>query len=270
MKRAPVRRVRAGKPLARAVIAGLAALEVRGDGLAVRTALAATRLVRWEDVQRVELIGQTTDGATITRWRADRDTAFHVVIHTREGRISVHRWMIGVDALLDALSRAGVLDRADPTVPELFQPERPIARAITGATRVMSAIETASMTAGLAIGTFIAALVLVDGRIRIVDGLLIDALLVALLALGGFFAVLAGIRALRARRFGAERSELPLRPRDAVALYGEMIGAGPLLYFGTSLLAGEGATRLSVAVLVAGVLLASFAARDLRRLAREP
>jgi len=236
-------------------------IDLREDGLVVQSAFGPSRTVRWDDIQRVELIAQASDGNTITRWRAEhRHVAFHVVIHAKGGRVNVNRWMNGVDDLLDALDRANVLER-EKAAP-VFRPEEPVTRAVSAASKGLDVVQTTFVGVAVFGLTWVAAFVFAGNA-----G---DATLLALAPIAVFAGLLRIVRVVRARRFGPTHARVPLSMKDAVYLYGTVLGAGPLTYYGVKLAGTEGMTSVSGFCLVVGLLFCWFVIRDVRALLRDP
>jgi hypothetical protein len=207
------------------------------DGI-VETSLRGTRRVPWKDVTKVEFVAQARDGDAIRRWASSPEEAFHVVVHTRRGRVSVHRWMANVDALVASLQRdhespyrvAAVppADRDDPSVKSVLAPS-PLHTVVQRAGDGLALVQAAVVALPLSClgGLMVAILV----PVRITGSPWIDGVLLALvpwaLALAGY----KWIERVRRARFGAERAKPPIGAKDvlltvAAAISGPFVLAG--------------------------------------------
>jgi len=95
-----------------AIVVQVAAARYRLDadtsGLIERT-LFGTRTFTWREIERVDSLAQRDEGGKIVRWSAPPEEAFHLTLHARRGRVSVNRWMTGIDDLIALLRQVGAL-----------------------------------------------------------------------------------------------------------------------------------------------------------------
>ena len=233
------------------------------EGLWVRSP-GGSRRVRWEEIERVEMIAQwQEDGAIVRRATTDPAAAYHVALMLRGGgRIDLNRAMDGIDGLLEALGRKGALVLDDTIM------RAAVASAAYAVARGASAAERGAKMAKVALGaavlTFIVSLRLASTRSFALTGnIFVDMAAVAALLLGAFGSAVALARALRARRFGSPSREGEPGAGDLVLSYAAALG-GPLLWiwFVPRLLTGSDEGRPIDAILVLmGLLLASVPLR---------
>jgi hypothetical protein len=162
-------------------------LSIDADGLIERSLLGERRLP-FNEIRKVEGIGRHTDGTRVTRWAASPDEAFHLVIHGVDRRISLHRWMSGVDELLAALRVAGALERDDPSVVPAFRPS-PLNDELNRAYDLAANVKLLLVTG---VTSWIGALVLVAKTgLQLSGNLLVDISVVALVPVAGVLVALA-------------------------------------------------------------------------------
>jgi hypothetical protein len=238
-------------------------VEAGPDGLAEKT-LGGTKRFAWEDVQRVECIAQSS---ATDRWAAPPEEAFHVVVHTRAGRVAVHRWMLGVDDYVQVLDVHGAFARRDARVEPLTSPRR--------SHRVLAAAQAGMDVGGAIVAvsllSWIAGLVAVIGmHARISDNVALDATLVGALPWSASFVVYRAVSAVRARRFGQEYARPPIGLRDGVMTLGAAI-AGPLLFigFGQRAIASHASDWVDLVFLAVGGWFVWIPIGAVRKLVRE-
>jgi hypothetical protein len=162
-------------------------LTIDADGLIERSLLGEWRLP-FSEIRKVEGIAQKREGGGVTRWAASTDEAFHLVIHGVDRRISVHRWMTGVDELLAALRIAGALERDDPSVMPAFRPS-PLNAELNRASDLAASVK---LIVVIGVASWIGALVLVAKTgLQLSGNLLVDISLVALVPVAVVLVALA-------------------------------------------------------------------------------
>jgi hypothetical protein len=196
------------------------------QGLSVRS-LLRRRQVAWQDVQKVEFIGQTRVSGEIVRWASTPQEAFHVVIHARGQRFSLHRWMTGIDDLVVLLAAVAVIDRDDPDIASAFEPTA----ASWTLRRAHDGLELLYLVGlGLPISWLLGVMVVVVNDLRLSGNPWLDGTVVALLPWGLAFGVYALVRRVRAARFGPEQARPPIGVKDAILTVGAAVGGPALLW----------------------------------------
>lgn len=212
-------------------------VEVGPAGISERF-LWGKRLVAWDDVQKVEAIAQATDGAKIHRWSAEPEAAFHIIIHTRKGRVSVHRWMTGVDDFVEALrvARGGSpyrqektrpIDRDDPRVKPALQPS-PVNAALARAYDAMVLVKAIVLV--LPLSWLGGVMVAISTGLHVSGSPFVDGTLLAALPWALGFGVYKWVERVRRKRFGPERARPPLGAKDAILTMAAAMGGPVLLY----------------------------------------
>jgi hypothetical protein len=201
--------------------------------------LWGSRLVPWNDVQRVEAIAQATEGGKIHRWAAEPDAAFHIIVHTRRGRISVHRWMTGVDAFIEALRerRGGAayrdmetapIERRDPSVQPVLRPS-PLGAALN---QVHDGLVLFKLVVFFVPLTWLVGiLIVISTHLDVSGNPLVDGMLVAALPWALGFGVYLWVERARRERFGPEYARPPLGAKDLILTMAAAM-AGPVLLVG--------------------------------------
>jgi hypothetical protein len=205
----------------------------------VEQRLWGTRRTAWNDVLKVEGIAQESRGGAIYRAPAAAEDAFHLVLHTRQGRINVNRWMDGIDPLVEVLrarpdgasyraNPVAPLDRDDPSVKPVLAPS-PARDAIVRATDALLLVKVVVLVLPLSwIAGLIAALEL---HFSATGNPLVDATLLALVPWGLGYLAYVWVEAARRRRFGAAHAKPALGARDAILTMAAAMG-GPMLVAG--------------------------------------
>jgi hypothetical protein len=255
-----------------------ATYRVRADADGItETSFFGRRAVSYGDVQRVEFIAQRGNGRQIARWASGPGDAFHVIVHSKRGRISVHRWMDDVDDFIAALQR----DRGGSTYRDRREPpaERrdPQARSVLESTPLHRGLQKAHEGVRLAAAILLILPLGWTGGVMLVatyglqfsGSMWIDGTLVSLVPWVVAYAGYAGIVSVRRRRFGPERAKPPLTLLDFVLTVAAAVG-GPLLVWGFVPHAVGPAREWTDGVLVGlGVLLCWFPVREVRKALRE-
>jgi hypothetical protein len=197
----------------------------------VETSLRGTRRIPWRDVTKVEFVAQARDGDKIVRWAASPEEAFHVIVHTRQGRVAVHRWMKDVDDLVAALRRdreamyreaaTPAVARDDPTVRSVLAPS-PLNAAVNRAHDGLALLRAVLVALPLSWLTGLAAVIAT--RASITGSLWIDATLAALVPWALAFAGYTWIVRVRRERFGADRAKPQLGAKDFVLTVAAAMG----------------------------------------------
>jgi len=233
--------------------------------------------VSWNDVLQIDAIGQAATSAGIQRWSSSVEEAFHLVVHTRQGRISVHRWMTGVDDFIEVLRVArsevayretdqAVLERTDATVRPAFVDDhrsRTITR-VAGGVALARALFLAVVLTWL-VGIFAAALT----GFRLVDNPFVDGTLLAMLPWALGWLVYKLVARARATRFGAHLARPPLGATDLLLTLAASIGGPISLWLGVSMLR-ERLDGYGAFVLILGVGMCWFPIAQTRKQLREP
>ncbi|UQA60777.1 hypothetical protein [Polyangium aurulentum] len=243
--------------------ASLFRITAEEEGLWVRS-LRGGRRVRWEEIERVELIAQWQENGAIVRVATtDPAAAYHVVLMLRGGdRINLNRAMDGIDGLLAALGQKGALVLDDSILRAAVASDAyAVARGVAAVGR---GAKMAKVALGAVLLTFIVSLGLASTRAFALTGnLFVDMGAVAALLLGAFAGAVALARALRARRFGSPSREGEPGAGDLVMIYAAALG-GPLLliWFVPRVVAGADEGRhIDVILVLMGLLLASVPLR---------
>ena len=192
------------------------------------------RHVAWNDIRQVECTAQAWQSGRIYRWPSSPEEAFHIVVHTRDGRISVNRWMTDLDAFARVLRVArstgpyreiavSAIERIDPSVRRVTLPTE--AHPLVNHLYDMVVVVFGALAFGLA-GP-IATASMGFGVVTSVVG----AALMSLVPWGLGFLIYKAIVRVRRRRFGAEFE----RPHESVASRVLLLAA---LVGGTLLLVG--------------------------------
>ena len=232
-------------------------------GFSVRS-LRGHRRFGWADVRKVELIGQAQQGGRIVRWASTPEDAFHVVLHTRTGRISVQRWMTGLDPLIALLRDVGVLEREDPSVVPVFRPSR-TNRALM---RIHDGLAFAHLLLLLPLGWIGGLMAVATTGIALSGNLFVDGTLVSLVPWILASAVYAAVGRARARRFGPDHARPPIGATDALLTVGAAVG-GPLLLWGFAPRAWATRDPIEVLLLVVGLYLCWIPIGQVRTWLRE-
>jgi hypothetical protein len=243
-------------------------IEATGDGLFIRD-LGPRRRIGFDEVDKVECIAQARHNGAIVRWPTTPEQAFFIVIHTKRGRVTAHRWMLGVDDLVASLRAASVMPQQGAP-PGATTEKKPLEKALRGATRVLSGIELVLLTT--LIGLFwlmIALMVVAVKNVRVTGNLFVDAVLVALVPAAVAFAVLRAVRFYRARAFGIENAAPPMGFRDALmTTAAATMGPLLLLWAVPPLVHGPRDKTMFVLALV-GAYISWIPVSEIRRLLRE-
>lgn len=209
-----------------------------GEAGIVVTTLRGVRRIPWSEVQKVEAIGRSQEGSTTVRFATAPELAFDLVVHTRQGRVAVNRWMTGMDAFVAELGvrRGGdyrtpetsALEKDDPTVTPALRPQ-PV---LETTTRVVSAITTGAVVVlvafmSLCLG-FVGAAV---GSFRVTGDFVLDGALGALAPFGVAALVHRLVVRARAKRFGPGLARWHMKVKDACLTVFAAF-AGPLLLYG--------------------------------------
>lgn len=247
-----------------------------GEAGIVVTTLRGVRRIAWSEVQKVEAIGRAQEGKTAVRFTTTPELAFDIVVHTRQGRVSVNRWMTGVDAFVAELGvrRGGdyrapetsALDRDDTSVTPALRPQ-PVLEA---ATAVVSTATSAVVLffvglLSLAFG-FVAA---ATGTFRPTGVFVVDGTIGSLAPWGLAALVRHLVQRARARRFGPPYARWNLGATDA-ALSVFAAFAGPVVLYGfvpRALATHEGPDLVLVAI---GLALTWVPFGQVRRALRAP
>jgi hypothetical protein len=201
--------------------------------------LWGTRFVAWGEVQKVEAIAQATDGGKIHRWAAEPEAAFHIIVHTRKGRVSVHRWMIGVDSFIEALREGGggasyremetsPLERNDPSVKPALRPSR-FNAALNQVYDGLILFKLVVLFLPLSwLGGVMAA---IEFHLVISGNPFVDGTIVAALPWALGFGVYMWVAEVRRKRFGPEYARPPLGAKDLIMTMASAM-LGPALLYG--------------------------------------
>jgi hypothetical protein len=228
----------------------------------IETSLRGTRCVPWRDVRKVELVAQARDGNRIQRWASSPEDAFHIIVHTQQGRIAVHRWMSNVDGFIASLDRSRpahyrdggtpVAAREDPSVKSVLEPS-PLNAVVNQASEGLALVQ--AMVISVPLSLLLGLLGVIWTNLSITGSLLIDAALVALVPWGMALAGYKWIERLRRARFGSERARPPIGVRDFVLSTAAAM-AGPVLLVGFIPRAlGPSREAVDVVLVAVGVLM---------------
>ncbi len=242
------------------------------------TWLWGRRQVGWDDVQKVECIAQAGNGRTIQRWSSSPEEAFHIVVHTRRGRISVHRWMSGVDDLVAALGadraaqpyrqkRESVLERDDPTVKPLLGPStaRDVANRVYDGLvlfKVVALVLPLSWIGGL--------MVSLHAGLTVSGSPFVDATLVGMIpwAIGlGIYKILERVRGAR---FGRAHARPPLGAKDAILAMAAGMAGPTLLVWVLPRVASGAAATVDYVLAAMGLLFCWVPVAEVRRCLQPP
>ncbi|MEO6575717.1 MAG: hypothetical protein ABIP89_17835, partial [Polyangiaceae bacterium] len=218
------------------------------------------RRVDWDDVQKVEAIAQANQSGKIERWSTEPEAAFHIVVHTRKGRVSVHRWMTGVDDFVEALrvGRGGspyreaeqsAIDRDDPSVKSVLaaSPIRETVNKVYDGVmlfKIVVLVLPLSWLGGL--------MVVITTNFALSGNPILDGTLVALVPWVIGFAVYKSVERARSRLFGPEHARPPLSAYDAIMTMAAAMG-GPVLLYGFVPRAIESKEAVDVALALVGL-----------------
>lgn len=234
-----------------------------GEGLVERWLWRSSRL-SWDEIRKVELIAQRSNGQATVRSSSGSSEAFHVILHSRAGRVGVHRWMSGVDALLSLLAVLHVLERDDPAVPSLL-PAQPALEALdhVGKGLALSHLLALSLPFSLVFGLTMSLLL----PFRATANLAVDAGLLGLVPWGGAYVAYRLLVRERGLRFGPAHARLPLSITDGVLITIGALAGPALLWFSLPQLLDfdEGYALLAVM----GATLTWYPVSELRRVLRE-
>lgn len=226
--------------------------------------LWGSRRRSWDEVRKVELIAQRAKGQAIVPSSSGAKDAFHVLLHTRSGRVSVHRLMNGVDELLSLLAAVHVLERDDPEVPSALPPAPDLSvidQVGTGLplSRLLMLMLPFSFLCGLAMAWLL--------PFRPTSVLLLDAGLLGFVPWGSAYVAYWVVTRERTRRFGSAHARPPLAVVDAALVAIAATAAPPLLW--VSLPELFDLDEIHGLMLCVGVLLAWYPFAELRRVLRE-
>jgi hypothetical protein len=255
----------------------LAVYRLRADASGMRERfLWGTRFVGWDDVQKVESIAQQKQGRTVYRWSSTPEEAWHIIVHTRKGRVGVHRWMTGVDDFIAVLRTtqgtstyrevgARPIDREDPSVKPVHQPSA------LGATlnQVHEGLIFVKVVLFVIPLTWAGGMMAAVGlRVRITDNLLVDGTLLALVPWGLGFGVYKLVERARAERFGAAYARPPLGAQDAIlTMAAAMFGPVLVYWFAPRAVASQKPADLLLAVM--GVFFCWLPVAEVRKQLRD-
>jgi hypothetical protein len=240
------------------------------------TFLWGQRVVAWDDVLKVEAIAQAAGSGQIYRWSAAPEAAFHIVVHSRKGRVSVHRWMTGVDDLIEALRvgrgaspyREGEMrpiDRDDPSVKPALRAS-PINKVVNQVHDGLLLFKAVVLVLPLSwVGGVIVA---ISTGFRVSGNPFVDGTLVALAPWGLGFAVYKLVERARKNRFGPEHARPPLSARDAILTMAAAMG-GPVLLYGFVPRATSSREMVDVILCLAGLFLCWMPIAEVRKCLRE-
>jgi len=257
--------------------AHLAVYRVHADATGIKERfLWGERAFSWDDVQKVEAIAQRTDGRTIVRWASTPEEAWHIIVHTRKGRVSVHRWMTGVDDLIALLrttqgmstyreAATAPVAREDPSVKPVFKPSKlnaTLNQVHAGLVLFKVVVFVIPLTL---VGGVIAA---VNLKVAVTGNILIDGVLVALLPWGLGFGVYKLVERERGRRFGSSYARPPLGAQDAILTMAAAM-AGPLLVWWFARQAFTGHQPVDLLLTVGGAFFCWLPVAEVRKQLRE-
>jgi hypothetical protein len=234
-------------------------VDVDGNGIRERF-LWGTRTVGWADVLKVEAIAQTTTGGKVHRWHSLPEDAFHIVIHSKRGRVMVHRWMTGLDALVVALrvprggssyrvAASSVLDRDDPGLKPAFQRSRGAEAVERGVRRVILGLWVLLIALFGWLGGVILA---VKADLHITGHPFIDGTVLGASPWGAAWLTYRRIERARRRAFGPANARPPITAgQGLMALGAAMLGPFFLCLFAPRLASAPEA--IDVAIFLAGL-----------------
>ena len=238
--------------------------------------LWGTRVVAWNDVQTVEAIAQASEAGKIHRWAAEPDAAFHIIVHTRRGRVSVHRWMTGVDAFIDALRerRGGAayremdtspIERRDPSVRPVLRPS-PLGAALNQVHDGLMLFKVVVLVVPL---TWVGGvLIVVSTRLQVSGNPVVDGTLLATLPWAIGLGVYKWVERARRERFGAEHARPPLGAKDLILIMAAAM-AGPVLLLGFVPRALAGKQLVDVVLAVGGGFFCWLPIAEVRKCLRQ-
>lgn len=250
-------------------------VEAGPDGITA-TSLFGVRRIPWRDVLQVDAIGRARDGDVTRRFSTAPEHAFDVIVHTRQGRVALNRWMTGVDGLVAELhvrrggdyrtAETSPLARRDPSV----EPVLKHAPVLEAATRVTSGLTTLTLLFFVGLLSLMGGLcVVATTSLRLTGNFFVDGVLASLVPWGLAYNAYHLVCRARERRFGPPHARWRLGTKD-VLLTVFAAFAGPLVLYGFIPRIAAGGDATDLVICAVGLFMCWVPIGEIRRALRDP